>query len=82
MIKKIRPNFRSYIQSAYVVSMQHDIEALDPRGRTPLHLAVTLGRVKCVEALLHHNANSLALNRHHWAGILYSTHTCACSILC
>ena len=52
--------------------LQHDIESLDPRGRTPLHLAVTLGRIKCVETLLHHNANSLALNRHHWAGKMFN----------
>ena len=49
--------------------MQHDIEQVDPRGRTPLHLAATLGRVKCVEVLLEHKANSLAVNRHHWAGV-------------
>ena len=48
--------------------MQHDIELVDPRGRTPLHLAVTLGRIKCVETLLAHKADSLAVNRHHWAG--------------
>ena len=40
----------------------------DPRGRTPLHLAVTLQRVKCVQVLLNHGANTLAVNRHHWNG--------------
>ena len=47
-------------------SRQHDREMADPRGRTPLHLAVTLQRVKCVQVLLNHGANTLAVNRHHW----------------
>ena len=61
----------------FCVFVQHDIEQLDPRGRTPLHLAVTLGRVKCVETLLEHKANSLAVNRHHWAGV--HVHVCGSS---
>eukprot|EP00731_Ephydatia_muelleri_P023640 Em0015g1223a len=47
-------------------SRQYDRERPDPRGRTPLHLAVTLQRVKCVQVLLKHGANTLAVNRHHW----------------
>ena len=41
---------------------------MDPRGRTPLHLAVTLGKLPCVEVLLKNGANTLAENRHHWSG--------------
>lgn len=34
-----------------------DIEALDPRGRTPLHLAVSLGHLESVRVLLRHKAD-------------------------
>ncbi|KAB1251337.1 Ankyrin repeat domain-containing protein 13D [Camelus dromedarius] len=36
---------------------QHDIEQEDPRGRTPLELAVSLGNLESVRVLLRHNAN-------------------------
>ncbi len=45
------------------------MEGLDPRGRTPLHLAVALGRLDCVAMLLKHGADTLATNRHHWSGM-------------
>ena len=48
--------------------MQCDCEQLDPRGRTPLHLAVVLTKVRCVNVLLRHGANALAINRHNWTG--------------
>ncbi|XP_016041751.1 ankyrin repeat domain-containing protein 13D isoform X2 [Erinaceus europaeus] len=38
-------------------SHQHDIEQEDPRGRTPLELAVSLGNLESVRVLLRHNAN-------------------------
>ncbi|XP_012391553.1 ankyrin repeat domain-containing protein 13D isoform X2 [Orcinus orca] len=38
-------------------SRQHDIEQEDPRGRTPLELAVSLGNLESVRVLLRHNAN-------------------------
>lgn len=44
-----------------------DLERLDPRGRTPLHLAVSLSRVSCSAHLLQANANPLAENRHKWS---------------
>ncbi|KAI1293822.1 Ankyrin repeat domain-containing protein 13D [Halotydeus destructor] len=36
---------------------EHTLEARDPRGRTPLQLAVTLGHIECVRFLLSKNAN-------------------------
>jgi hypothetical protein len=51
-------------------------EQEDPRGRTPLHLAVTLGKVQCADVLLRNGANALAINRHNWTGdpSPFSTH--------
>ena len=43
-----------------------DIEVVDPRGRTPLHLAVTLGHLECVRALLHHGAIATVENSQNW----------------
>lgn len=50
---------------------QYDIELKDPRGRTPLHLAVTLGFKECADVLLHHKASALVLNRYQWSGQHY-----------
>ncbi|KAI5624833.1 ankyrin repeat domain-containing protein 13D isoform X2 [Silurus asotus] len=36
---------------------QQDMECLDPRGRTPLELAVCLGHVESMRVLLRHNAD-------------------------
>uniref|UniRef100_A0A8C5GM94 Ankyrin repeat domain-containing protein n=1 Tax=Gouania willdenowi TaxID=441366 RepID=A0A8C5GM94_GOUWI len=43
-----------------------DIESLDPRGRTPIHLAVTLGHLDCVRVLLQHGADVSKENRNGW----------------
>lgn len=43
-----------------------DIEVVDPRGRTPLHLAVTLGHLECVRALLRHGAKATVENSQSW----------------
>nr|XP_020823999.1 ankyrin repeat domain-containing protein 13D isoform X1 [Phascolarctos cinereus] len=48
-------------------SRQHDIESVDPRGRTPLELAVSLGNLESVRVLLRHNANVGKENRQGWA---------------
>ena len=48
--------------------LKYDKEAQDPRGRTPLHLAVTLKHSECAEVLLYHGANALEINRHQWSG--------------
>ncbi|XP_068174047.1 ankyrin repeat domain-containing protein 13B [Antennarius striatus] len=45
---------------------QTDLEALDPRGRTPLHLAVTLGHLDCVRVLLQGGADVSKENRSGW----------------
>ena len=48
---------------------QHiDIERVDPRGRTPLHLAVTLGHLESVRLLLRHNAQVNIENKGGWTG--------------
>uniref|UniRef100_A0A3B4UD26 Ankyrin repeat domain 13B n=1 Tax=Seriola dumerili TaxID=41447 RepID=A0A3B4UD26_SERDU len=43
-----------------------DLEPLDPRGRTPLHLAVTLGHLECTRVLLQHGADVSKENRNGW----------------
>lgn len=41
-------------------------ELVDPRGRTPLHLAVTLGYVDCVKCLLRGGCDANAINNEGW----------------
>uniref|UniRef100_A0A8C2M6Z3 Ankyrin repeat domain 13 family, member D n=1 Tax=Cricetulus griseus TaxID=10029 RepID=A0A8C2M6Z3_CRIGR len=48
-------------------SRQHDIEQEDPRGRTPLELAVSLGNLESVRVLLRHNANVGKESHQGWA---------------
>ncbi|XP_069767767.1 ankyrin repeat domain-containing protein 13B [Narcine bancroftii] len=48
---------------------QVDIEQLDPRGRTPLHLAVTLGFLECSKVLLKHGADVGTENHNGWTGL-------------
>ncbi|XP_074810661.1 ankyrin repeat domain-containing protein 13D isoform X2 [Natator depressus] len=45
---------------------QHDIELIDPRGRTPLELAVSLGNLESAQVLLRHNANVGRENANGW----------------
>uniref|UniRef100_A0A667ZS13 Ankyrin repeat domain 13A n=1 Tax=Myripristis murdjan TaxID=586833 RepID=A0A667ZS13_9TELE len=45
---------------------QNDIEAVDPRGRTPLHLAVSLGHLESVRVLLRHGAEVTKENAKNW----------------
>ncbi|XP_076137710.1 ankyrin repeat domain-containing protein 13B isoform X1 [Alosa pseudoharengus] len=45
---------------------QVEVETLDPRGRTPLHLAVTLGHLDCARVLLQHGADVSKENRNGW----------------
>ncbi|NXX27134.1 AN13B protein, partial [Nicator chloris] len=46
-----------------------DIEQLDPRGRTPLHLATTLGHLECARVLLKHGADVGKENRSGWTAL-------------
>ncbi|CAH3155531.1 unnamed protein product [Pocillopora meandrina] len=45
---------------------KHNKELLDPRGRTPLHLAVSLGYVDCVKCLLRGGCDANAINQDGW----------------
>ncbi|XP_056414988.1 ankyrin repeat domain-containing protein 13B isoform X6 [Hyla sarda] len=45
---------------------QDQIEQVDPRGRTPLHLATTLGHLDCAKVLLNHGADVSKENRSGW----------------
>ncbi|XP_005093242.1 ankyrin repeat domain-containing protein 13D [Aplysia californica] len=47
----------------------HDIELVDPRGRTPLHLSVTLGNLESARVLLRHGANANAENKGYWSAL-------------
>ncbi|CAK1554528.1 unnamed protein product [Leptosia nina] len=49
-----------------------DIEKRDPRGRTPLLLAVTLGRVECTRALLNAGAN-VNCDKDNWTAVHEAT---------
>ncbi|XP_056603073.1 ankyrin repeat domain-containing protein 13A [Triplophysa dalaica] len=44
----------------------NNIEEVDPRGRTPLHLAVSLGHLESVRVLLRHGAVVTKENDKHW----------------
>ncbi|ELU00132.1 hypothetical protein CAPTEDRAFT_220273 [Capitella teleta] len=44
-----------------------ELEKVDPRGRSPLHLAVALGHVETVKVLLKHGASANAENSRYWA---------------
>ncbi|XP_071209843.1 ankyrin repeat domain-containing protein 13A-like isoform X4 [Salvelinus alpinus] len=47
-------------------STKNDVEAVDPRGRTPLHLAVSLGHLESVRVLLRHGAEVTKENAKNW----------------
>ncbi|KAF8769792.1 Ankyrin repeat domain-containing protein 13D [Argiope bruennichi] len=51
-------------------SKVHDIEKMDPRGRTSLLLAVTLGRLECTRILLKYNANVNVENKEGFSGFI------------
>uniref|UniRef100_A0AAR2JGP2 Ankyrin repeat domain-containing protein n=1 Tax=Pygocentrus nattereri TaxID=42514 RepID=A0AAR2JGP2_PYGNA len=44
----------------------HNKEEVDPRGRTPLHLAVSLGHLESVRVLLRHGAEVTKENAKNW----------------
>ncbi|XP_060741873.1 ankyrin repeat domain-containing protein 13D isoform X1 [Tachysurus vachellii] len=45
---------------------QQDMECVDPRGRTPLELAVCLGHVESMRVLLRHNADPTRCSTRGW----------------
>lgn len=45
----------------------HNKEQLDPRGRTPLHLAVALGYIESARVLLKYGADANAENKGYWS---------------
>uniref|UniRef100_A0AAZ3PTJ3 Ankyrin repeat domain-containing protein n=1 Tax=Oncorhynchus tshawytscha TaxID=74940 RepID=A0AAZ3PTJ3_ONCTS len=59
-------NKHRMLEKALSANEQVDVETLDPRGRTPLHLAVTLGHLDCARLLLQHGANVSKENRNGW----------------
>ncbi|CAL8343469.1 unnamed protein product [Lota lota] len=48
---------------------QNDLETVDPRGRTPLHLAVSLGHLESVRVLLSHGAQVTKENANNWTAL-------------
>jgi Ankyrin repeats (many copies) len=46
---------------------QHRADCRDPHGNTPLHLAVMLGRMECVQLLLVHGAPVKVKNKAGWS---------------
>ncbi|KAJ8312912.1 hypothetical protein KUTeg_010285 [Tegillarca granosa] len=46
----------------------HNKELFDPRGRTPLHLAVALGHFESTKVLLRYGASATAEDRGYWSG--------------
>jgi len=68
----ITPNanvkYRSITSFICCFFLQHNIELFDPRGRTPLHLAVALGHLESTNVLLKHGADATTENRAYWSG--------------
>jgi ankyrin repeat protein len=50
------------------VFASQNAEALDPRGRTLLHLAVSLGHLESARVLLRHKADVTKENGQGWTG--------------
>lgn len=50
------------------LSFSQDVEQRDPRGRSLLHLAVSLGYVESVRVLLRHKADVTKENAQGWTG--------------
>ncbi|XP_063061856.1 ankyrin repeat domain-containing protein 13B [Engraulis encrasicolus] len=59
-------NKHRQLQKELSAGEQVDVESVDPRGRTPLHLAVTLGHLECARVLLQHGADVCKENRNGW----------------
>ncbi|KAL6034626.1 hypothetical protein STEG23_033814 [Scotinomys teguina] len=67
LLLKIRGGKQFVLQCDVSGGLEHDIEQEDPRGRTPLELAVSLGNLESVRVLLRHNANVGKESHQGWA---------------
>uniref|UniRef100_A0A8D0GXM1 Uncharacterized protein n=1 Tax=Sphenodon punctatus TaxID=8508 RepID=A0A8D0GXM1_SPHPU len=47
---------------------EKDVDECDPRGRTPLHLAVSLGHIESARVLLRHKSDVTKENLQGWTG--------------
>lgn len=52
----------------YNICFQNELEKLDPRGRTPLMLAITLGDLESTRLLIMRGANVNVKNDEGWTG--------------
>lgn len=52
------------------LATQQDVERLDPRGRTPLELAVCLGHMESTRVLLRHSSDPTYCNTQGWTSEL------------
>lgn len=52
------------------LATQQDVERLDPRGRTPLELAVCLGHMESTRVLLRHSSDPTYCNAQGWTSEL------------
>ncbi|XP_074497516.1 ankyrin repeat domain-containing protein 13B [Sebastes fasciatus] len=59
-------NKHRQLEKELATNEQTDLESVDPRGRTTLHLAVTLGHLDCARVLLQHGADVSKENRNGW----------------
>lgn len=48
--------------------LQHEMQRLDARGRTPLELSVCLGHLESTRVLLRHNADPTHSSTQGWTG--------------
>ncbi|VDK26442.1 unnamed protein product [Taenia asiatica] len=51
-----------------LLQKKYDIETLDPHGRTPLMLSVTLDHLESTRVLLRYNANACFKRKDYWSG--------------
>ena len=58
----------SLISIRNALCFQADPSAIDPRGRSPLHLAVALGHLESTRVLLRNEANANEENSKYWSG--------------
>ncbi|KAL4223353.1 Ankyrin repeat domain-containing protein 13D [Mactra antiquata] len=58
-----------------ITSGKFNLELVDPRGRTPLHLAVTLGHLESARILLKHGADANVENKSYWSVLHEATAT-------